>query len=78
MFSIVIIQIEYTANHYGQTLSQPRPWCNDSGVLNLYRDVKVIVSSQLSVTWYKSTNQDSYRVWNLNNKSVYTNSTVCL
>ena len=27
-----IIQIEYTANKNRQTLSQPKPWCNDSGV----------------------------------------------
>ena len=31
-----IIQIEYTANKNRQTLSQPKPWCNDSGVLNLH------------------------------------------
>ena len=32
---------------------------NDSGVLNLHHDydVKVVVSSQLSITWYKSANQ---------------------
>ena len=29
-------QIEYTANKNRQTLSQPKPWCNDSGVLNLH------------------------------------------
>ena len=33
---LVIIQIEYTANRNRQTLSQPKPWCNDSGVLNLH------------------------------------------
>ena len=40
-------------------MSQPKPWSNDSGVLNLHHDndVKVIVSSQPKVTWYKSTNQ---------------------
>ena len=31
-----IIQIEYTANKNRQTLSQPKPSCNDSGVLNLH------------------------------------------
>ena len=32
---------------------------NDSAVLNLHHDndVKVVVSSQLSITWYKSANQ---------------------
>ena len=34
--NIFIIQIEYTANENRQTLSQPKPWCNDSGVLNLH------------------------------------------
>ena len=34
--NIFIIQIEYTANRNRQTLSQPKPWCNDSGVLNLH------------------------------------------
>ena len=33
--NIFIIQIEYTANKNRQTLSQLKPWCNDSGVLNL-------------------------------------------
>ena len=33
---IFIIQIEYTANKNRQTLSQPKPWCNDSGALNLH------------------------------------------
>ena len=27
-----------TANKTRQTLSQPKPWCNDSGVLNLHHD----------------------------------------
>ena len=30
-----IIQIEYTANKNRQTLSQPEPWCNDSGVMTV-------------------------------------------
>ena len=30
------IQVEYTANKNHQTLSQPKPWCNDSSVLNLH------------------------------------------
>ena len=30
--NIFIISIEYTAKKYRQTLSQPKPWCNDSGV----------------------------------------------
>ena len=34
--NISIIQIEYTANKNRQTLGQPKPWCNDSGVLNLH------------------------------------------
>ena len=33
VLKIFIIQIEYTANKNCQTLSQPRPWCNDSGVI---------------------------------------------
>ena len=41
------------------SLSQPNPWCNESGVLNLHHnnDIKEVVSSQPSVTWYESTNQ---------------------
>ena len=31
-----IIKTEYTANKNRQTLSQPKPWCNDSGELNLH------------------------------------------
>ena len=40
-------------------IDKPKPWCNDSGVLILHydNDVKEVVSSQPSVTWYKSTNQ---------------------
>ena len=34
--NISIIRIECTANKNRQTLSQPKPWCNDSGVLNLH------------------------------------------
>ena len=34
--TFIIIQIDYTANKNRQTLSQPKPWCNDSGVLNLH------------------------------------------
>ena len=34
--NISIIQIEYTANRNRQTLTQPKPWGNDSGVLNLH------------------------------------------
>ena len=34
--NIFIFQIEYTVNKNRQTLSQPKPWCNDSGVLNLH------------------------------------------
>ena len=58
-FNIFIIQIEYTANRNRQTLSQLKPWCNDSGVLNLHHDndVKEVVSSYPSATWYKSTNR---------------------
>ena len=29
---LFIIQIEYTASKNRQILSQPKPWCNDSGV----------------------------------------------
>ena len=30
--NLFIIQIEYTASKNRQILSQPKPWCNDSGV----------------------------------------------
>ena len=46
-----------------QSFSQSKPWCNESGVLNLrhgyYTTIMTleVVSSQPSVTWYKSTNQ---------------------
>ena len=45
--NIFIIQIEYTVNKTRQTLSQLKPWCNDSGVLKLHHDndVKAVVSS---------------------------------
>ena len=33
--NIFITQIEYTAQNH-QTLSQPKPWDSDSGVLNLH------------------------------------------
>ena len=57
--NIFIIQTEYTANKNRQTLSQPKPWCNDSGVLNLHHGyyVTIMTSRRPSVTWYKSTNQ---------------------
>ena len=29
-------KFEYTAQRNRQILSQPKPWCNDSGVLNLH------------------------------------------
>ena len=32
----IFIQIEYTAQRSCETLSQPKPWGNDSGVLNLH------------------------------------------
>ena len=63
--NIFIIQIEYTAQKIRQTLSQPKPWCNDSGahveftprLLHHDNDVKEVVSSQPSTTWFKSANQ---------------------
>ena len=30
--TLIIIQIEYTTSKNRQILSQPKPWCNDSGV----------------------------------------------
>ena len=35
-----------TLRKKGQRLSQPKPWCNDSGVLNLHHgnDIKEVVS----------------------------------
>ena len=50
---IIQKQIEYTAKENSTKL------CNDSGVLNLHHDnnVKEVVSSQPSITWYKSANQ---------------------
>ena len=60
-----IIQIKDTANKNRQRLSQPKPWCNDSAwcieftlrLLHHDNDVKMVVSSQPSVMWHKSTNQ---------------------
>ena len=55
--NIFNIQIEYTALKNRQTLSRPKPWCNDSGVLFTPRllhhdnDVKEVVASQPIVTW---------------------------
>ena len=34
--TFLLFEIECTANKNRQTLSQPKPWCNDSGVLNLH------------------------------------------
>ena len=34
--NIFIIQIKYTTNKNRQTLSQPKPWYNDSAVVNLH------------------------------------------
>ena len=67
--NIFIIQIEYTANKNRETLSQPKPWCNDSSVLNVHRgyyttDVKEVVLSQPSVVEQinQSENRNSYSV----------------
>ena len=30
--TLLLFKIEYTANKNRQSLSQPKPWCNDSGV----------------------------------------------
>ena len=47
--NIFIIQIEYTAQRNRQTLSQPKPWVNDSGVLNLHHGYyTTIVTSRRS------------------------------
>ena len=53
--NVFTIQIKYTAQKtliYRQILSQPKPRCNDDGVLNLHHDndVKEVVSSQPSIT----------------------------
>ena len=57
--NIFIIQIEYTEKKTCQSLSQPKPWCDDSSVLNLHHDndIKEVVLSQPSITLYKSANQ---------------------
>ena len=34
--NIFVIQTEYTAQRNRQTLGQPKPWGNDSAVLNLH------------------------------------------
>ena len=39
--NIFIIQIEYTANKNRQTLSQPKPCCNDSAVLSVRFEVGI-------------------------------------
>ena len=36
--NVFISRIEYNANKNCETLSHPKPWCNDSGVLNLHPD----------------------------------------
>ena len=46
-----------------QSSSQPKPWCNDSGVVFTTRllhhdnDIREVAVSQLSITWYKLANQ---------------------
>ena len=51
--NVFTIQIKYTAQKktltYRQILSQPKPRCNDDGVLNLHH-FKEVVSSQPSIT----------------------------
>ena len=61
-----------------QILSQPKPWCNDSGVLNLhYGYYTTIMTSwrlfrdrhnQVS----RGTNRNSHSAWKLQNKRKYT------
>ena len=46
--NIFIIQVEYTANTNHQTLSQPKPWCNDSGVLNLHLGYYITITIMIS------------------------------
>ena len=36
--NVFISRIEYNVNKNCETLSHPKPWCNDSGVLNLHPD----------------------------------------
>ena len=55
------LKFEYTANKNCQSLSQPKPWCNiefTPRLLHHDNDIKEVVSSQPSVTWYTSTNQN--------------------
>ena len=34
--TFLLFKLNTTAQRNRQTLSQPKPWCNDSGVLNLH------------------------------------------
>ena len=57
MLTFLLCRLNTLQQKSRQILSQSKPWCNDdSGVLNLHHDndVKEVVSSQPSITWYKS------------------------
>ena len=69
---------ECTANKDCQTLSQPKPWCNDSGALNLHHGyyTMIMTSRRLfrhnPVSHCKSTNQKIrirtvYEIWIISN-----------
>ena len=52
------VQVNPDNSRGRSAMSQPKPWCNDIGVLNLYHGYcTTILSSQPSDRWYKSTNQ---------------------
>ena len=50
-------------NHY--ILGQPKPWCNDSGVLNVHHDNDVTTQYHV-VQISQLENRNSYIWWNLN------------
>ena len=67
--NIFITQIEYTAQNR-QTLSQPKPWGSDSGVLNLHQGYYTTIMTSrrlfpLNPVSRGIRNRNSYSVWKL-------------
>ena len=53
VLAFFVIQIEYNANKNSRTLSQPKPWCNDSGVLNLHQGYYTMIMTSRRLFYHK-------------------------
>ena len=66
MLTCLLIKMKKTLTNR-QTLSEPKPWCNDRGVLNLYHDndvkeVAFVITQCHVVQISQSENRNSYNV----------------